>query len=160
MDFVKIGFFDLAATRACIRNVAERLIDHRLIAVFFADRFDPAPLIPRLAKSGFRGVMIDTANKADRGLTDLWNQAQLSGFVNQARKYGLLCGLAGKIGHHDIPRLMQHRPDYLGFRSALCERGRTGRLSHNALTSVRNAIARSPDPQSSGESHLPCESLG
>lgn len=140
VEFVKIGFFDADASRACISTLGKRLRDYRLVAVFFADRFDPLPFIPMLADSGFEGVMIDTANKTGLGLTGLWTDAELREFVGLARDHTLLCGLAGKLNIQDIPRLLTHQADYLGFRGALCENGRGGALSEPALLKVRNAF--------------------
>lgn len=99
---------------------AARAASGRLIAVLFAELPFPGDLVARLAGAGFTGVMIDTATKDGRRLTDLLPAPRLAAFTAAARDHGLLSGLAGSLIIDDIPSLSAHRPDYLGFRGGLC----------------------------------------
>ncbi|GJE15374.1 hypothetical protein AIGOOFII_0069 [Methylobacterium marchantiae] len=118
IGYVKVAVrpdFDAAALAA-----AARAAPGRLIAVLFAGTPIPENLVGRLAEAGFAGVMIDTAAKDGRRLTDLLPAPRLSAFTADARAHGLLSGLAGSLAIADIAVLSAHRPDYLGFRGGLC----------------------------------------
>ncbi|MCW8905753.1 MAG: (5-formylfuran-3-yl)methyl phosphate synthase [Sedimenticola sp.] len=145
VDYIKLGLFDEATAAGCIEALEEVCGQHKLIAVCFADRFDPSSLVPLLALYGFYGVMIDTAEKLSGRLTDLWTLDRLSHFVDQARRYGLVCGVAGRLTIDDIPSLLSIKADYLGFRSALCISDRTSRIEHEAVVKARNALSRRQD---------------
>ncbi len=141
VDFVKIGFFPSPALPACLDALAPLAARHALVAVLFADRAPDAALIPRLASGGFRGVMLDTADKTGGGLTCWQSPAQLAAFVALARRHGLLSGLAGSLRLADIPALAALEPDYLGFRGALCGgHARTAALDAEALAAVSRAM--------------------
>ncbi|WP_019903826.1 (5-formylfuran-3-yl)methyl phosphate synthase [Methylobacterium sp. 77] len=120
IGYVKVAVrpdFDAAALAA-----AAQAAPGRLIAVLFAEVPIPEDLVARLAEAGFAGVMIDTAGKDGRRLTDLLPASRLSAFARKARDHGLLSGLAGSLAIADIAILAAHGPDYLGFRGGLCDR--------------------------------------
>lgn len=120
-----------AATRSC----------RSLIAVCMAEQ-PPAPRdIAQLAGTGLAGIMLDTADKQGPRLTELLTARMLEEFVAAARAQGLLCGLAGRLRRADIAALVSCGADYLGFRSALCERQeRTARISARAVRDVVAAM--------------------
>lgn len=146
VDYIKFGVFEARSARSQILGLRRIAATHSLIAVFFADLFDPSPLLPLLANSGLRGVMIDTADKHTGSLTDIWSFEQIANFVCDAQELGLLCGLAGRLTLDDIPALLPWNADYLGFRSALCGGDRDQGLDHHAMSQVRQAIPIQPDP--------------
>ncbi|BCX88911.1 (5-formylfuran-3-yl)methyl phosphate synthase [Methylomarinovum tepidoasis] len=140
VDYVKIGFFpggDLDATLKALRPLTA---DCRLIAVLLADYLIALPLLDILAEYGFAGAMLDTADKAKGPLTAIRPRPFLERFVNQARERGLLTGLAGSLQLEDIDQLLPLRPDYLGFRGALCRKGRQSRLDPRRLQAIREKI--------------------
>jgi uncharacterized protein (UPF0264 family) len=128
VDFVKIGIFagDLAATLDALAPIAARGV--KLVAVLFADRAPDFALVERFAAAGFRGVMLDTADKSAGPLTYHLSLARLAEFVARAKSRALLTGLAGSLRIDDVPRLLPLAPDYLGFRSALASGTRAGPL--------------------------------
>lgn len=140
VDYIKLGLFDEQKAADCIRALEDECANNRLIAVCFADRFDPMALLPLLSMHGFHGVMIDTAEKRKGRLTELWTPARLGRFVHQAQQLGLICGLAGRLSLADIPALLPLGADYLGFRSALCVSGRASRVDHGAMMRVRDVL--------------------
>jgi dihydroneopterin aldolase len=92
----------------------------RLIGVLYADREPDLPAsVRRLAATGFQGAMLDVADPSRRLLasTDI---AALGAAIAEARECGLMFGLAGALEAPDVPRLLALRPDFLGFRAALC----------------------------------------
>jgi len=142
VDYIKFGLFAAADAFTLVDVLGELPRKHKLIAVCFADRFDPIPLLPLLAALGCHGVMIDTAHKRGESLTELWPPSQLARFVHKSHRLGLLCGLAGKLRLDDIPHLLPLGSDYLGFRSALCAGDGRKLLDPRAMARVRNALPR------------------
>jgi uncharacterized protein (UPF0264 family) len=141
VDFVKVGFFPDGNWNSVIdslRPVTARGIN--IVAVFFADHHFDFKLLAALAKAGFKGAMLDTADKQNGSLTMIRDADFLYRFVGEARQQGLFCGLAGSLRLEDIAPLASVNPDYLGFRGALCGGKRTEQLNSIAVTSVLDAI--------------------
>ena len=142
VDFVKIGMFGGGEQRdAVVDALAAVAADGvALIAVLFADRCgEPdADLVGRCADAGFRGVMLDTADKAAGPLVRHLGVEALGRFVAAARRRGLLTGLAGSLRVEDVAVLAPLDADYLGFRTALTRGGdRTGGLDPDRVAAVR-----------------------
>jgi uncharacterized protein (UPF0264 family) len=134
VDYVKIGFFpggDWAGVIAGLKPLAERGL--RLVAVLFGDQAHDLGWVAMLAEAGFAGAMLDTADKARGSLRQVCEPGYVREFVAEARRLGLLCGLAGSLRAADVPSLLAFEPDYLGFRGALCSGGRTGGLDPDAV---------------------------
>lgn len=122
VDMVKIGFFESDDMWQCLRQLGEISQKTKLVLVMFADvSWDPA-IFPELANNGFYGVMLDTARKNGRSLTDYLNRQQLADFVAEAGSAGLVSGLAGSLKVDDIDVLGTLGAGYLGFRGALCDK--------------------------------------
>ncbi|HEY8428213.1 MAG TPA: (5-formylfuran-3-yl)methyl phosphate synthase [Sandaracinaceae bacterium] len=138
VDYVKVGLFAHRERRRCIDALAPLARRARLIGVFFADEPFDMTLLDALAAAGFAGAMLDTAAKGRGGLRAHRSDVELGDFVRRARALGLLTGLAGSLGLGDIAPLAALRPDYLGFRTALCRRGVRGdALDPRAFAAVR-----------------------
>ncbi|WP_045224746.1 (5-formylfuran-3-yl)methyl phosphate synthase [Methyloterricola oryzae] len=139
VDYVKIGFFpegDWDGTLEILRSMAAAGVS--LVAVLFADQPAELDWLPRLAKAGFAGAMLDTMDKDRGSLTEVRDAEFLRAFVNQAQAHGLLCGLAGSLRARDIVPLRELAPDYLGFRGALCHGARrVAEIDVNALQYIR-----------------------
>jgi uncharacterized protein (UPF0264 family) len=139
VNFVKVGLFG-PRTHPDVLNTlaAASQTGVRIIAVLFIDQYPPLQLLGHLRAAGCYGVMLDTADKTSGGLFHHLDRATLAAFVRRAKKLGLLTGLAGSLQVTDIAVLSSLNPDYLGFRTALCEDGmRTARLSAKAMARVR-----------------------
>lgn len=109
----------------------------RLIAVLLPDALREQPskvmhTLQQLAQQGYYGVMVDTVEKS-QPLTVLLSAAQLDDFVRAARVCKLFVGLAGGLQLADAEPLARLAPDYLGFRSGLCE----GQQRHLPLVPAR-----------------------
>ena len=140
-DYVKVGIFPGGAPEACLQAVAPLAGRVRLVAVLFADRAPDLRLLPLLQAAGFRGAMLDTAEKGGLGLLDAMPLPRLGEFVAACRAHQLEAGLAGSLEAPDVPRLLLLRPDVLGFRGALCGAGdRRGTLDAAALQTIRGLI--------------------
>lgn len=146
VDYVKIGLAPGGDAASVVRSLGElktRLGRARLVGVLFADTDPDFALLEEMARAGFAGVVLDTANKSAGSLPDVMATARLKEFAETARDAGLFCGLAGSLRARDIPALMKLAPDLLGFRGALCrEYKRTASLDHEAVAGIRSAIPR------------------
>jgi FolB domain-containing protein len=141
--YVKVGLYPRPTRRACIDTLFTLADRCRLIGVMFADHGADEALIEAMAKNRFCGVMIDTFKKKGGRLFDHFEIAAIARFVDAARSYGLMTGLAGSLEAPDIPRLLLVAPDVLGFRRALCAKGdRVSVISPDALDIVRGLIPR------------------
>jgi uncharacterized protein (UPF0264 family) len=68
-------------------------------------------------------------------------KSAIADFVRQTKSRELICGLAGSLKLTDIPELLNFKPDYLGFRGALCiQHERTAKLYPDAVLQIRQAI--------------------
>lgn len=140
VPMIKLGLFpdgDPLGAIDALRPFAEQA---ELVAVYFADRKPDFDLLPELAAAGFAGAMIDTADKASGSLRRVLPDGGISDFVRRARALGLMTGLAGSLKLGDVGALAAMKPDYLGFRGALCAGARTGRLDPAAVARVRSAL--------------------
>lgn len=141
VDYIKIGFFPNGNSIETINKLAELSTSFKLIAVLFADTPLDLTVLAQLKQAGFVGVMLDTMNKQQGSLTQILNEHELKAFVNGAKQYSLLCGLAGSLRLTDIETLLSYQADYLGFRGALCEtHNRTGQLDGLAVARIRKLI--------------------
>lgn len=143
VDYIKIGFFpegDRLGTLEKLAVLAQQNI--ALIAVLFADQQPDFSLVSTLKQAGFKGVMLDTMDKANGPLTQVMGQTDIARFVTLAKGQQLICGLAGSLRVEDIAGLLPYQPDYLGFRGALCERHeRVGSVAKAAVIQIKQAIA-------------------
>ncbi|HYB08633.1 MAG TPA: (5-formylfuran-3-yl)methyl phosphate synthase [Alphaproteobacteria bacterium] len=140
VDIVKIGIFDGALESTLLALASIAASGRQLVAVLFADRAPELTLVDRFAAAGFRGVMLDTADKGAGPLTRHLPLQGLAEFVARARGCRLFTGLAGSLGVDDVPHLVPLGPDYLGFRTALTSGRRDGPIDRDAVVRVRAAI--------------------
>jgi (5-formylfuran-3-yl)methyl phosphate synthase len=95
----------------------------KLIAVMHPDSLMTANMqarIQTLAQQHYWGVMVDTTQKL-RPLIEIVPIARLADFVRAAKSAQLFVGIAGGLLLSHIEPLAKLAPDYLGFRSGLCE---------------------------------------
>jgi uncharacterized protein (UPF0264 family) len=146
VDYVKVGLFPDSRVPDCIialQSLAAQGIS--LVGVMFADQYSHFSWIPLIQQAGFKGVMLDTAIKNGHGLLSHLSLRELSNFVELVRSCGLVSGLAGSLRIQDIPVLLPLKPDYLGFRSALCHAGqRESSLDSKAISLLKRALEDDP----------------
>jgi len=95
----------------------------KLIAVMHPDSLMTASMqarIQALAQQHYWGVMVDTTQKS-HPLIEIVPIARLADFVRAAKSAQLFVGIAGGLLLSHIEPLAELAPDYLGFRSGLCE---------------------------------------
>ena len=142
VDYIKIGIFPNGDRQATLHKLSElKSLKLSLIAVLFADALPNLDIIQVLKQVGFTGVMLDTLDKKQGSLVDIMPFQQIHAFVNEAQKQTLLSGLAGSLKKSDIQMLMTLKPDYLGFRGALCfQENRVSSLTYDAVVRVKAEI--------------------
>jgi dihydroneopterin aldolase len=98
-------------------------------------------LLPVLARHGYHGVMVDTADKSKGRLLDHLPPERIPDFIDAAKASALMTGLSGSLEAPDIPRLLPFSPDFLGFRGALCGGSqRTRSIDAQAVSQIRSLI--------------------
>jgi len=153
-DMVKIGLYgtktsDEALKLLCSVSTALKRYFPKslLVAGAYADAqiFDGIDFleVPDLAfKAGAAGCLLDTYDKSSgRSLTQIASMDAIGSFVSSCRQKGLFSALAGSLKLKDIPLLLPLGPDYLGFRGALCEGGRSGRFSSKKAFEISSLIS-------------------
>ena len=122
----------------------------RLVAVLFADLGPDFELLPRLARAGFAGALLDTAHKGKGRLLEHFDIGALSAFVERCHALGLEAGLAGSLEAPDVPRLLVTGADVLGFRGALCAgHDRRSAIDAQAVALIRDLIPGTSSPATS-----------
>lgn len=140
-DYVKVGLSTDQIGADSIRALGSLAGRTRLVGVLFADRAPDLGFLRLMAESGFAAAMLDTATKGKGRLLDHMGVAAIHGFVDRCRAEDLMCGLAGSLEAPDVPRLLPLRPDYLGFRGALCHgRARDAGINADAVQLIRDLI--------------------
>lgn len=141
-DFVKMGVWPESGKLVrTFQGLAPVALEAPLIAVFFADLGIPDGAIDMAADAGFKGIMLDTANKARGRLRDNVSLQELDAFVRRARCRRIMVGLAGSLRIEDIATLADLGPDYLGFRGAACDgHARVAELSAERVRALRGTL--------------------
>ena len=162
-DMVKIGLYgaktsDEALNLLCsVANALKRYFPKSLLVagayadaqIFGGINFLDVPALA--AKAGAAGCLLDTFDKSfGHNLLEIASMEAIGDFVSACREWGLFSALAGSLKLEDVPLLLPLRPDYLGFRGALCEGGRSGKLSSRKVLEISSLIA--------GESSACCHS--
>lgn len=143
VDIVKVGFFGDGDPSAAIAALGKADLGRASrVAVLMADRNPDFDVIATLARAGFNGVMLDTADKAAGPLPDVLSTRVLAEFLDTARRHNLAVGLAGALRTHHIASLVALQPDIIGFRGALCDGGRASALDEQRVADVRQTLDR------------------
>jgi uncharacterized protein (UPF0264 family) len=152
--FVKVGFagaagFDrVAALTAHAVRGAAAAGGSGVVAVAYADadrasRIGRDTVLDAAVAAGAVGVLLDTADKAGRGLRALVTPAALSAWVARAHAANLFAALAGKLTADDLRFARDAGADIAGVRGAACEAGRTSRVSTDKVRELMACLERS-----------------
>ena len=134
VDVVKVG----VAAPALLRRLA--MLPQRVVPVLLVDAGLDDALVEAACRD-FDTVMLDTVEKTAGSLFDIVPPERLRRFVEQARRHGRRAGLAGALRLGDLPRLRDLRPDFAGFRSAVCAGDRAGGLDLQRLRELLAALS-------------------
>jgi uncharacterized protein (UPF0264 family) len=136
VDYVKVGIAPGEQAPDALRHLAGLKLP-AVVIVFLADDGIDLQLAELAATLGFAGLMVDTGDKSTGSLLQRAEPDVLRAFLAVARRHGRLCGLAGSLRADDAGLLRQLAPDYAGFRGALCDGDRRGRLDPDRLRRLR-----------------------
>ena len=122
------------------------------VAVAYADwplALSPHPttVIDAASRLGCTAVLIDTFDKSGPGLlTGCCDPAALTGWVVAARRAGLRVAVAGRLGLEGIAAAWNLDPDVVAVRSAVCSRGRFGRVEADLVRRAARMTPAASDP--------------
>ncbi len=136
-DYVKVGVQSPAALYA-LASLASPVVP-----VLLADTGPDIACVELACQLGFPIVMLDTADKSRGSLFDSVPLAALRRIVERVQASGVRIGLAGALRFEHVPALRELAPDIAGFRGALCDGGRGGKLDPRKLSELRAALAGS-----------------
>lgn len=117
-----------------------------VIAVAYADDRDAGSpdaqsLVSIAARSGARGMLVDTADKRGRGLLELWSPTALESWVAEVHTHGLMAAVAGKLRLDDLAMVADAGADIAGVRGAACAGGRGGRVTAERVRALAATAA-------------------
>lgn len=142
VDVVKVGLWPMASARQLLADLATLMQDLRvgIVPVLLADPLFSEALLGAACEQAFTAIMLDTRDKPAGSLLERLPPLDLRRFVARVRGAQRRVGLAGALRLSDVPRLKALRPDFAGFRTAVCEGGRGGPLSVAALEQLLGAL--------------------
>ena len=143
VDLVKVGVPG-RGTAACAVLEALAALPLAIVPVLIADDGLDAAVIDAACTPAFAAVMADTQAKRAGSLLELLGTDALAAFIDRAHAAGRMVGLAGALRLADLPQLARLGPDFAGFRSAVCDGRREGRLDPRRLEALRAAIDMAP----------------
>ncbi|MPW18046.1 hypothetical protein GCT13_14125 [Paraburkholderia sp. CNPSo 3157] len=145
VDYVKAGVpADSASFDTACRTLAYmRGLHWNMVPVLLVDNGLDLRVVEHACELRFAGVMVDTASKKRGNLFQCVPLAVLDGMVQIARVHDVMAGLAGALLGKHVPLIRALSPDIAGFRTALCDGPRTGRLDAARVRDLRALLAGS-----------------
>ncbi|MDI3503059.1 MAG: (5-formylfuran-3-yl)methyl phosphate synthase [Archaeoglobi archaeon] len=153
-EYVKVGLYGVREKEDAIRllgRVSEVLREFddsvKLVAAGYADAHRISSLsphlIPEVAEMANADVaMLDTAVKDGRRLTEILSFESIRSFTEDSHRRGLEVALAGSLKKEDISIIRKAGADIIGFRGAVCEGGRNGKISERRLIEILEAMRK------------------
>jgi (5-formylfuran-3-yl)methyl phosphate synthase len=138
VDFVKVGIprgLHAHETLAILGG-----LQASVVPLFLADAGLDFILIEAACAAGFPVVMVDTADKRAGSLFDFVPRNTLRRFVETVHAARARAGLAGSLRFDHVPALRELAPAIAGFRGALCEGSRSGRLVPERVRALRATL--------------------
>jgi (5-formylfuran-3-yl)methyl phosphate synthase len=146
VDFVKAGLAGLAAADWRKRLDRFRLAaGGRAVIVAYADweaaGAPPLEDVVTYAENIVDSVLlIDTCRKTGSTLLDLISEPTLVNCIARIRRVIGRIALAGSLSSSTAIQAASLRPDWIAVRGAVCDRGRTGRVSRESVKQIRRRI--------------------
>ncbi len=134
VDYVKVGIERAPQAVAVLDMLAGS--GWPIVPVFIADHGLDAAHVAHACTLGFPGLMADTADKHAGSLFDAVSAADLQRFVVTVRAAGKMVGLAGALRLEHLQMLAALKPDFAGFRTAVCVGDRTSALDPQRLQAL------------------------
>ena len=138
VDFVKVGVVPGPHARDCLTRIAG--LHANVLPVLLCDDGVDAGLVEHAVSLGFEGIVFDTAGKTGHTLLDCIDRATLARYIATIRASGAMACIAGSLGWTQLDAIRVLAPDVAGFRTALCENGRTSRLDPRRVAQWADAL--------------------
>lgn len=140
VDLVKVGLPARGGTQAETLLLALAQSVRPVVPVLMADDGVDSGLFGQACKLPFAALMLDTERKQQGSLLERLDHDLIAALAATARRAGKPFGLAGALRLDDVPDLLRLEPAFAGFRSAVCERSRSGRLIAARVRALRAAL--------------------
>jgi uncharacterized protein (UPF0264 family) len=148
ISFAKLGLSNTNAMDWRTRwSSANELIPNatRRVAVAYADwqiAESPAPrdVIDFAAQKGCDVVLVDTFDKNNGGLLDVFNESDVAELINRIRDEGMKSAMAGSLSIEMIENLIPMKPDIIAVRGAACVGDRTSRIDSEKVRLLANLL--------------------
>ena len=121
IGYIKIGIFNvdhLKMHSIFLKKIAH--LDIKTVGVLFADNNLNIQDIKNACELDYNGLMIDTLRKSGISTLDTLDNDLILSFISECHIASKFCGLSGSIKYKDIENTMHFKPDFIGFRGALC----------------------------------------
>ena len=134
VDYVKVGLMGPKTEKEALylmENVVKTIKEFeksiKVVVAGYADykrvgTLDPLSVLRVAYYSKADAVMLDTAIKDGKKITEFLEISFLRNFIRLARKKKLLTALAGSLGREDVHTVYEIGADVFGVRGAVCER--------------------------------------
>ena len=134
-----------AGILAACRRLAERRDHAELVVARYVDVPSDSDDLGRwmavAAGAGARGLLLDTSRKDGPGLLGSVTPGALAMLRREANRRGVWLAMAGGVALRDAEQLAHIRPHIVGVRGAVCDGGRTGKLSLERVRQLHHALA-------------------
>ncbi|NHJ31650.1 MAG: hypothetical protein FK732_02195, partial [Asgard group archaeon] len=155
VSFVKVGLYGtrtfdeaLQVMKAVTRTVDEYNLDVSVVAAGYAEgsainSVAPSYLPVIASETSCDYVMIDTYDKSKgKSIFDILTFNILENFIQQAKDLELGTALGGSIQLEHIPILKRLKPEIVGIRGAVCEKGNRlqGKIRSELVTIFKNML--------------------
>ncbi|SIT49088.1 conserved hypothetical protein [Paraburkholderia piptadeniae] len=145
VDYVKAGVpADSASFDIACRTLSHmRGLHWNMMPVLLVDNGLDLRVVEYASELRFAGVMVDTASKKRGNLFQCVPLTVLDSMVQIARAHDVMAGLAGALLSKHVPLIRALGPHIAGFRTALCDRSRTGQLDPARVRDLRAQLSGS-----------------
>jgi uncharacterized protein (UPF0264 family) len=131
--------------RAACRRLEQRVDRPVLVVARYVDGPSGAADLMRwvevCAVAGAGGLLLDTCRKDGPGLFGSVGIRALAALRRHAARHGTWLAVAGSVAIGDLGWLARVRPHIVGVRGAVCDGGRTGKLSLERVRQLQQALA-------------------
>jgi (5-formylfuran-3-yl)methyl phosphate synthase len=140
VDLVKVGVPGRGG--AHVEKLLQALArsEQPIVPVLLADHGVDRAFFTAVCGLPFAALMLDTEHKRAGSLLEHTAPEAIAALALTARQAGKPFGLAGALRFDDVPGLLRLRPDFAGFRSAVCAQSRSGRLIPERVRRLREAL--------------------
>ncbi|MBV8525816.1 MAG: dihydroneopterin aldolase [Acetobacteraceae bacterium] len=146
IQYLKVPLLAAPESQSILGSARQFPGNLQLIAILFADLEADFEMLELAPAAGFRGAILDTADKRGGRLPEYAEMAQLHAFIQRCGRVGLFSGLGGGLEAPDVVRLLALNPGLLRFRRALCRgRDRTRPIEPELVRRIRRLVPQVRD---------------